>query len=74
MSSLGVIVRWRYSANQKGSNGESCHPSPITFKTRSLAFSADDSAVEVELIEREQQVLEQHQAGYIISISSSRLN
>jgi hypothetical protein len=35
---------------------------------------ADDSAVEVELTEREQQVLEQHQAGYIISISSSRLN
>lgn len=39
MSSLGVIGRWRYSANQKGSNGESCHQSPITFKTRSLAFS-----------------------------------
>lgn len=27
---------------------------------------ADDSAVEAELTEREQQLLEQHQAGYII--------
>jgi hypothetical protein len=29
-------------------------------------IEADDSAVEAELTEREQQLLEQHQAGYII--------